>query len=189
MASARLGLDSSPGLYVDGSASVVLARGDDLRFLGYQVDAGFARRLDDFWTVDFGVAHNQFDAPYRGAFSYNYTEGYAGVTRGPVSAYVFVSPNYYRHGIWTAYGQLEASVSPAPDWRLTAHVGSLKFLYKPETYAFRARTQYDWRVGVMRELGPAEVHAALSGGGPGRQPYYGTTHSRTALTAGASFGF
>jgi uncharacterized protein (TIGR02001 family) len=189
VASARIGLDSDPGLYVDGSASVVLAKGADARFLGYQVDAGFAKRLDDFWTLDLGIAHNQFDAPYRGGFSYDYTEGYAGVTRGPVSAYVFVSPNYYRHGIWTVYGQLEGSVSPAPDWRLTAHLGSLKYLYKPETYVFRAKTQYDWRVAVMREFGSVEVHAALSGGGPGRQFYYGSTHSRTALTAGASLSF
>jgi len=189
VATARAGLDSPSGLYADGSATVVLARGDDLRFLGYQADAGLAKRVGDLWTVDVGLAHNQFESPYPGAFSYSYTEGYAGVTHGPISAYVFVSPNYYRSDIWTVYGQVEASVSPAPDWRLTAHLGALSYLYTPETYGRSGNTHYDWRLGVARELGPVEVHAALSGGGPGRQFYYGSTHSRTALTAGASFGF
>jgi hypothetical protein len=87
------------------------------------------------------------------------------------------------------YAQLEASVAPAKDWRLTAHVGSLVNLSAPEAYAGRVRAQHDWRLGVARELGAVEVHAALSGGGPGRQFYYGDTHSRTVVTAGGSVSF
>jgi uncharacterized protein (TIGR02001 family) len=189
VASARVGVDSGSGFYADGSATAVLARTEDMRFLGYQVDAGVAKRVGDLWTLDVGVAHNHFSAPYRGAFPYSYTEGYVGATHGPLSAYVFVSPNYFRRDNWTLYAQLEASVAPAKDWRLTAHVGSLVNLSAPEAYAGQVRAQHDWRLGVARELGAVEVHAALSSGGPGRQFYYGGTHSRTVVTAGASASF
>jgi hypothetical protein len=56
-------------------------------------------------------------------------------------------------------------------------------------YRIRNRTLYDWRLGVAREFGNLEVHAAVSGGGPGRQRYYCEAHSRTAVTAGASLSF
>jgi len=187
--SARIGLDTVSGIYVDGSATVVLTKDDDLRFLGYQVDAGIAKHVGDLGSIDVGIAHNQLRAPYSGGFSYTYTEGYLGVNRRPISAYVFISPNYFRHDVWTVYGQIEATATPARDWRLTAHVGSLNYLHTPVAYTVRHKTHYDWRLGVAREFGNLEVHAALSGGGPGREYYYGKSHSRTALTAGASVSF
>jgi uncharacterized protein (TIGR02001 family) len=190
VASARAGLESGSGFYADGSATAVLTRDDEARFLGYQVDAGLAKRVGDLWTIDVGLAHNHFRAAYEGAFPYSYTEAYVGATHGALSAYVFVSPNYYRRDNWSLYGQVEANFTPAKNWRLTAHVGSLVYLYtSPAPYGRRRKTQHDWRLGVARELGAVEVHAALSGGGPGRQFYYGETHSRTALTAGASVSF
>lgn len=177
------------GIYADGSTTVVLTNDDDLRFLGYQVDAGIAKRVGDLVSIDVGLAHNQLRAPYSGGFSYTYTEGYLGATRGPISAYVFISPNYHRHDAWTLYVQLEATVRPGRNWRLTAHAGSLNYLHSPETYTAYHKTYYDWRLGLAREFGNLEVHAALSGGGPGREYYYGKSHSRTALTGGASFSF
>jgi uncharacterized protein (TIGR02001 family) len=189
VAAAKMGVDSASGLYADGSGIVVLTRDDQARFLGFQVDAGFAKRLGELWTIDVGVAHNGFRAPYSGAFSHAYTEAYVGVTHAQVAAYVFVSPDYFRRDAWTLYGQLEANVSPAKDWRLTAHVGSLNYLYTPTTYVLPHKRYYDWRVGASRELGRVELHAALSGGGPGRQYYYDELHSRTVLTVGASVSF
>ena len=189
VATASVGLDSESGFYADGSGTAVLTSDEGVRFLGFQADAGFAKRLGDLWTIDLGVAHNGFRAPYAGGFSHTYTEAYVGATHGQIAAYVFVSPNYYRDNVWTLYGQLEANVAPAKDWRLTAHVGSLNYLYTPDAYSLRHKTYYDWRLGVARELGRLEVHAAVSGGGPGRQYYYGDFHSRTVVTAGASVSF
>ena len=189
IASARIGFDHESGVYADGSASVVAPRDDNLRFLGFQVDAGLAKRLGERWTVDVGVAHNEWDAAYDGAPSYHYTEGYLGVSRSPFSAYVFFSPNYFRPGARTVYGQVEATLSPAENWHVTGHLGSLSYLDRPYAYAAEHETYYDWRIGVTREFGNAELHAAISGGGPGRQYYYGELHSRTAVTAGASMSF
>jgi len=187
--SARLGVDDESGVYADASATVVLTRNDGVRFLGYQVDAGVAKRLGGDWVIDLGIAHNQFRAAYVGGYPLTYTEGYIGTTRGPVSAYLFVSPNYYRPGFWTVYGQVEATVMPARDWRLMAHVGSLHHLYTPEPYTLRHETLYDWRVGATRAFGSLELHLNVSGGGPGRQYYYGQSQSRTAVVAGASLSF
>lgn len=188
VASARIGVDQS-GFYADGSATVVLTRGDDARFLGYQVDAGMAKRVGHDWVVDVGVAHNDFRAAFHGGFPYTYTEGYIGATGGPISTYLFVSPNYYRPGFWTIYGQIESSVAPAKNWTLTAHFGALNHLYTPEPHYLRHKTLYDWRVGATREFGNFELHMNLSGGRPGRQYYYGDRHSRTAVVAGGSLSF
>lgn len=189
VASARVGVDDRSGFYADGSATFVFTQDDGARFLGYQVDGGYTARLGDRWTLDVGLAHNEIRAAYKGAFPYPYTEGYVGARRGGLSAYVFVSPNYYRSGYWTVYGQIEASVSPAADWHLTGHLGALSYLDYPAGYKSGHETYYDWRVSAARELGRFELHTALSGGGPGRQYYYGEPHSRTALTAGASVNF
>lgn len=189
VASARVGVDDKSGFYVDASALAVLTRGDDARFLGYQADAGIAKRLSDSWIVDLGLAHNRFRAAYPGGYRYTYSEGYVGATHGPISAYLFLSPNYYRSGTWTVYGQLEGAFAPAKDWTLAAHVGALEYLSTPEPYPLRHSALYDWRVGATRAFGDFELHVNVSGGGSGRQVYYGASHSRTALVAGGSLSF
>ncbi len=133
-----------------------------------------------------GAAHNELSLPY---YSYSYSEAYVGISRSPVSAYLFVSPNYFHPGVVTVYGQVDASISPARNWQLSAHVGSLNILDRADDPYLGRASKYDWRLGVQRELGNVEAHVAVSGGGPGRQYYDGLSHSRTALTAGMSANF
>jgi uncharacterized protein (TIGR02001 family) len=189
IASVRIGFDHETGVYADGSAAVVAPRDDHMRFLGFQVDAGIARRVGERWTVDLGIAHNEWDAAYDGTPAFRYTEGYLGVTRAPFSAYLFLSPNYLRPGCKTVYGQVEATVSPADHWHVTTHLGSLNYLDTPAADAVEHEIYWDWRIGVTREFGNAELHAAISGGGPGREYQYGGLRSRTAVTGGASLSF
>jgi uncharacterized protein (TIGR02001 family) len=185
VASARIGFDHSSGVYADGSASVFASEDHGPRFLGYQVDAGFATRLGPLWTVDVGVAHDHFRAPYAGGFAYRRTEAYAGVTHGPISAYVFASPSYARLKSATLYEQLEATIAPAPQWRLTAHAGALELLDPKAPFS----SIYDWRLGVSREIGGFELHTALSGDIPGREAHHIGIKAKTALTVGASVSF
>jgi uncharacterized protein (TIGR02001 family) len=184
--SARVGYDAPSGLYVDGSGTVAFARGDEVRFLGVQGDVGYARRVGNGWSIDLGAAHNQISLPYG---SYNYSEAYVGISRSPVSAYLFVSPNYFRSGVVTVYGQVDASVSPVRNWLISAHLGSLNILERAEYPYSGSSSKYDWRLGIQREFGNVEAHVAVSGGGPGRQYYDGLSHSRTAVTAGMSASF
>jgi uncharacterized protein (TIGR02001 family) len=190
VASVRLGYDDDSGLYANGSGTVIFSSGDQLRLLGGQAAVGFAKRLGKGWSVDAGGAHHQLRSHYSTySVDYNYTEAYVGLSRGPVSAYVFVSPNYFQPDTFTLYGQVEASVSPVRHWMLAAHVGSLNYFSTPEDYYGSNAAHYDWRVAAQREFGTIEAHVAVSGGGPGRQYFEGQSHSRTALTAGVSASF
>lgn len=186
MVTARLGYDAPSGFYVDGSGTAAFAGGEEARFLGVQGGLGYAKRLGDGWSIDVGATHNQLSVPYS---DYNYSEAYVGISRSPVSAYVFVSPNYFRPGVVTVYGQIDASVSPVRNWLISAHLGSLNILERAEYPYSGSSSKYDWRLGIQREFGNLEAHVAVSGGGPGRQYYDGLSHSRTALTAGMSANF
>jgi len=44
-------------------------------------------------------------------------------------------------------------------------------------------------VGLAQQFGSVELHAALNGGGPGRDYYARRPDTKTALTAGASWFF
>ena len=58
------------------------------------------------------------------------------------------------------------------------------------TVAFAPRSpQYDWRFTASRQFGAFDLHAALSGGGPGDDYYDQRSHARTALVVGAGWSF
>jgi hypothetical protein len=141
--------------------------------------------LGPLWSIDLGIAHDHFRAAYPGGPYYHRTEGYVGVTHGPISAYIFAAPKYDRLRSATLYGQLEATIVPAPQWRLTAHAGALELLDSTARYS----ALYDWRLGLSRELGSFEFHTALSGRVPGHEAYRVGIRSHTALTVGASYSF
>ena len=105
------------------------------------------------------VVRTQFRAPYPGGNSHHYTEIYLGVSRDPLSARIYFSPDYFNSRSRTIYGEINGSVAPARNWSLTAHVGALTYLSQPDTddiyhavHRYRA-LYYDWRLGVMRQLG------------------------------------
>ncbi len=186
-ASVNLAFDSPSGLYFFGSVAGVHRReGADL--LGYQANIGYAKRVSPTVSVDAGLIHLRYRFPYYGATqSRHYTEAYAAAHVRDFTARVFYSPHYFQDGVSTAYGELEAAYQPSPNWRVNAHVGLLTYLTAPNYFDRSAR--YDWRLSASRQFGVAEVHAALSGGGPGKEYYAGQPHDRTALTVGGSLNF
>lgn len=187
-ATAQISYDDDSGLYLNLSATGELAR-DDVRFLGVQGNIGYVRRLNSTLSIDGGVTRTQYRPSYAGGRSQHYTEIYLGITADPITARIYFSPDYYRPDIQTVYGEIEGVIRPGKNWRLTAHVGGLTYLAAPTGYFFSAKAHYDWRLGLSRQFGNFDVHAALSGGGPGQQYYYGRLRNRTALTAGASWSF
>jgi hypothetical protein len=185
-ASAQLTYDDPSGFYFDLSGLAELSR-DEVRFLGVIANAGYAKRLSPHVTIDGGVLRSQLRSAGRYGRPYQYTEVYAGAFVGPVSARIYYSPDYRYHGQSTLYGELEAGFEPAPNWRVSGHVGTLVYLNSASIYD-AGSTHQDWRASVSRQFGNFEVHTALSGGGPSR--YYGfKVHKNTALTAGASLSF
>jgi len=184
--------DDRSGFYANLSATEVFSR-DGPRFLGVEGGVGYALRIAPAVSLDAGVHRTQYRAAYPGGRTTRYTEGYIGLTAHRVTARVFYSPDYLAEGVSTLYGELDGGIEPAPNWRLNAHVGALVYLDAGDEYYVGYRpsdaTRYDWRVGVSHRLGRVELHAAVSGGGPGSDYYAGRLHDRTALTAGASWSF
>jgi uncharacterized protein (TIGR02001 family) len=187
VATASLDYDDASGFFIDGSVTGVLS-GDRPGVLGVQGNIGYATRLSSKLSMDLGVLRSQYTPSYTGDRAAHYTELYLGLTRRSLSSRVYFSPDYFRSGISTLYGEIEGAIEPRRNWHLTAHVGGLLYLSRPAPYANR-RNQYDWRLGVSRQLGAFELHLNLSSGGPGQDYYGGQPRSRTALVIGATYSF
>ncbi|MBU3078111.1 TorF family putative porin [Sphingomonas quercus] len=184
VATGQLGYDHSSGLYVDGYAVAMFAQGR-AHFLGWDTNIGYARRLGTGAAADLGVIRRQYRASYAGGRASRYTELYAGLTLQPIVVRLYYSPDSFVRDASTLYGEVEGTLIPSRDWRIGGHVGALAFVDDGGGRPVR----YDWRLSATRLLGSFDVHAALSGGRPGRQYYDGRAHDRTALTAGASWNF
>lgn len=187
-AAARIGYDDDSGAYINALAVGEWAH-DRPRLLGVQGNVGYAKRLSRALTIDTGLLYAEYRPRYLGTRGRGYVEGYAGFSLNPISARVYVSPDYFNTGAATIYGEIQATVEPVRNWRLSAHAGSLTYLSAPVPYHYRA-THYDWRLSVARQFNAIELHAALSDGGPGREFYSGKDGDRAAsVTAGISWSF
>jgi uncharacterized protein (TIGR02001 family) len=177
--------DHPSGFYTGASATAVLRRGGNPAPLGLQLVGGYAKRLRAGTTLDFGITHSTYSHYSSTARGTSYTELYAGIARGALSSRIFLSPHYFERGRWTGYAEANANVSPLRRWSIEGHVGVHVPLRTPADE--RYRTEFDWRVGLAREVGPLSLHAAWSDGTPGYDEYRGRRHSRSALVVGASW--
>lgn len=176
--------DDPSGMYADAAGTAVFSQGDVEPF-GVQLTGGYARRLKSGTTLDFGITHSTYSNYSNAARGSSYTEIYAGVSRGALSSRIFLSPHYFETGRWTAYGEVNASVSPAQRWTIDGHVGLQFPLHAPSGESYKP--QVDWRLGVSREFGRLSLHGDWSAGAPGRDYYGGRHHSRGAVVLGASW--
>lgn len=188
VATAQIGYDDASGVYLNLSATGEIGRDDPL-FLGVQGNIGYARRLNATLSIDGGIARSQYRSPDRESRPHNYTEVYLGLASGPFSARVYYSPDYEHAYVSSLYAEVEATFRPATNWRVNGHLGTQVYLATPAQYHAGHAARYDWRLSVARELGSFDLHAALSGGGPGKEYYSGGLHSKITLTAGASWSF
>lgn len=188
MATVQIGYDDDSGVYLNLSATGELGHDDPL-FLGVQGNIGYARRLNHALSIDGGIARSQYRSPDRASPAHNYTEVYLGLASGPFSARVYYSPDYDQADISALYAEVEATFRPAMNWRVTGHLGTQVPVSTPAQYLAGRAARYDWRLGMARELGSFDLHAALSGGGPGKDYYSGNFHGKVALTAGAAWNF
>lgn len=176
--------DDPSGFYGDIAGTGVLRRGGGPAPLGVQLTGGYAKRLKSGTTLDFGITHSSYSHYAGSQRGSSYSEVYAGIARGGLSSRIFLSPHYFAPGHWTAYGEVNASLSPARKWSIDGHVGMLVPLRSPNDESYRR--EFDWRIGVSRELGRLSLHAAWSDGAPGHDFYYQRRHSRSALVLGAT---
>lgn len=187
-AAVQINYDHRSGLYVSATGIGVASR-DGPDALGYQLNAGYARRIGAETSIETGVIRSKYGTNYSTGRAAGYTEGYVGVTHRQVTARAYYSPNYFYKDYHSLYGEIDAGFEPAEHWRISAHVGALKYVQLPNYFRGSRATRYDWRIGASRQFGRIEVHSALSGGKPNKQYYNYGLHNLTALTAGASFSF
>ncbi|HEU4962047.1 MAG TPA: TorF family putative porin [Sphingomonas sp.] len=195
VATLNLYYDHPSGIYVNLSGLGELDHGATPEALGYIANVGYARRIGPQLSIDGGAVRTQFShyAVGRNAGAH-YTDFYVGIAGRGLSSHLHYSPDYYRHGASTLYGEIDGALAPAENWQLTGHVGLLGYLdYPASAPGYRASRQlrYDWRAGIARQLGAFLIHADLSGGGPrGEAAYYRpTARQGTALTIGVTWVF
>ena len=116
--------DQPSGFYADVSGTGVLRDGGPAP-LGLQLTGGYARRLKSGTTLDFGLTQSTYSNYSSAARGNSYAEVYAGIARGALSSRLFLSPHYFERGRWSAYGELNASVSPRTAGTSTAMSASM----------------------------------------------------------------
>jgi uncharacterized protein (TIGR02001 family) len=181
-----LSYDAPNGLYGAASGSLVLSRDDGLQPLGIQLNLGYAKRLNSGLTIDFGATHSAYSEYSSRGSAYSYTEVYAGLGGKLVSGRLSVSPDYLKHNVWTAYGEVNGSVPVVSKLRLTGHLGMLVPLnYSGADGGYRH--EFDWRVGVERDFGRLSIHADWAGARPGDERYPPASHDRSGLVIGLTY--
>ena len=187
-ASASLSYDHTSGFYAAGSA-VAAVSGDGPELLSVQANAGYAYRLSPELTFDVGILRSEYLENSIRSVGAHYTEAYVGLATRHFTSRLYFSPDYFEAGTETLYGEVEGTAELGRDWRLKGHLGALAYLGSAPG---RPNTQLDWSVAASRAFETLEVHAILSGRGPGRdyhyEHYYGRPR-RTALVVGASYAF
>jgi uncharacterized protein (TIGR02001 family) len=177
--------DDPDGFYGGLSGSLVGSSEYGIEPLALQENLGFAKRLKSGPTIDVGVINANYSRYTGYQRSTGHSEVYVGLIGKLLSSHIYLSPNYFHSGTWTAYGEVDAGISVSRKMRVSAHVGALV----PLSSGYASHTQYDWQVGAAREVGPLSLHLSLGDGGPDRDFYAGRWHHRRALVAAATYVF
>jgi uncharacterized protein (TIGR02001 family) len=177
-----LSYDDPSGAYAALSASAMTGP-DGPRPLKLQLGGGYARRLRSGLTLDVGAVASRYAGYANTKGGRSYAELYAGVAGKLISSRLYLSPHYFGPHTRTVYGEVDGHVPLGSHFGLETHAG---LLVPFNGYGQASRAQYDWRLGISRDIGRIALHAAWAGGGPGRDYYKGEEHRRSALIVGAS---
>lgn len=175
--------DDPSGAYFAATGTVGFTS-REVKPVSVELNAGFAREVRPDLTFDVGFAHSSYERYPAAGQGSSYTEIYAGLTHKTLTARVHLSPHYLEAGRWTAYGELEHSLSLTRNLSLNSHVGLLMPLHTRAWDDFRSRV--DWRMGLDRQIGRFAVHAAFTGA---RGVHHYDSHSYktdSAVVLGAS---
>lgn len=153
--------DHASGVYASGSVIAASTRHDGLRATGYQIYAGYARRLgaDSSWEA--GVSRTRVTEHYRPRYPVEYNELYAGVSRRRFGAHLYYSPNYLGEHAATLYATTTATLAPAPGVKAFVRTGVLVPVHRRKGSEIR-RPQFDAMAGVAWRIGDVELQGQAS---------------------------
>lgn len=180
-----LSYDAPTGFYGALSGSVVASRDEGPKPLGLIVNGGYARQLSPHMSVDVGVTHSFYSTYSDRAASLSYTDAYAGISGKLVSARLNISPDYVKGG--SAYGEVNANLPLAKILSFTAHAG-LVVPFKEVHANYTYSRGIDWKLGLVKVLGPVSFQAAWTAVRPGRDDVYrARNHRRDAFIVGLTY--
>lgn len=176
--------DDAGGFYAALSVSAV-ADPEGPQPLGIQLNGGYAKQLAGEITLDSGIIHSEYARYSTRGRTNSYTEVYVGVSHKALSSRIFFSPHYFRANASALYGEVDGNFRLASKLKATAHLGMLVPLHSPADV--NLRSEWDWRLGLTRHLGPVSLQLAWTGARPARvgDPY--RKHRADALVAGFSW--
>ncbi|MBO9671517.1 MAG: hypothetical protein J7485_13480 [Sphingobium sp.] len=187
-ASLSVGYDGSSGIFGEVTGVAVYRAGGRLGLMGGYATLGYARRIGDGLSADIGLLRAQYAPDSSFGRATGYTEVFAGISGRSVALRAAFSPDYLWDRTMTLYVSGDVFKRPAEHWRISGHVGALAFVRNGPPAAV-SRVRYDWAAQVQREFGRAELGLTLSGGGPEREYFDGSPHTKTAVTATARWAF
>jgi uncharacterized protein (TIGR02001 family) len=187
-ASLSLSYDDASGVFAELTGVAMHVPHGGLDVMGGYATLGYAKRLGDGWSADVGLLRAHYTSASSFGRSTGYTELFAGVSERSVAFRLALSPDYLWDRTMTIYVSSDVFKRPADHLRVSAHFGALAFLRQGPP-APVSRIQYDWSVQIQRALGKAEFGIALSGGGPDREYFDGSPHTKTGVTATARWAF
>jgi len=186
-AALSLSYDHASGAYLNGLAIISRDGDDDPALTGVIENLGYARRLSSRASIDLGLVHSEYFQRYGTVGTGRYTEAYVGLATPHLSSRLSYSPDYFRHGVSTLYGEVNVGWETVAQIRLDAHVGYLDCLDAPPWR--RCSSQYDWRVGVSRQFERLDLNASLSNVESKASPLYRRPDRAPTFVVGASWAF
>lgn len=168
------------------SGILVASRNDAIQPLGVQVDAGYAKRLNDGLALDLGVTHASYSHYSSSAGGKSYSEGYIGLGGKVLSARLSISPDYLQSHRWSAYGEVNGSLAIASKLRLNAHIGLIAPLGS-DGYDQSYHREVDWRIGAAKDIGRMTLTAAWVGVGGGEDMARRPVRRHRALVVGLTY--
>ncbi|HEY6048736.1 MAG TPA: TorF family putative porin [Sphingomicrobium sp.] len=181
-----LSYDDPDGLYAAASGSIVARRGTSLHPLQLQLYGGYARRLSPGLTLDLGAGQSIYSHYASVGPARSYTELYAGVSGKSLSSRISVSPDYFRSGSWSVYGEVNGNIRAPAKLRVEGHVGLLASLHNRRV-SYYSQPELDWRIGVSRTFGRVSLHAALTGRGAGNGFYEDRGYGHRGVVVGLTY--
>jgi uncharacterized protein (TIGR02001 family) len=178
-ATLSLSYDDVSGPYVEGSVMVAgnVSHGDARTRI--EANAGYAFRLKQGPTLDAGIVHAEYSGYRIHGDQAVFTEVYAGMITGLVSAHLHYSPTYFERGVSTLYGDLDTAMSLSSRTRLTAHYGLLLQLGGRHEQA--DTLVQDWRIGASADIRKLSFELAVASGSRKRSFYGPVKNGGTAL--------
>lgn len=178
--------DAPDGLYGAASGIFVASRDDGIQPLGIELNAGYAKTLKSGVALDVGVTRSSYSHYSSRGPGKSYTEGYVGLAGKLLSARLSASPDYLKFSTWTVYGELNGHVPIGSKLRLIAHVGLL-VPFRPYHADQDYRREFDWRLGIAKDIGRATLSAAWTGVHRGQDIYQDPERPHSAFVVGLTY--